>query len=101
MQDMPVGIPFYLKKNENGIFSHTLATDRKDFSKISLDYLNFVGTHFDQPVRTIITGEKVVTVKGKKYRVDGYVEQNGKKYFIEFHGCRLVLYMIYYIIYLT
>ena len=88
MQDQPVGIPFYLEKKPNGTFSHELATDRKDYSKIALDYLNYVGTYFDHPLRTIITGEKVVTVNGQNYRVDGFVEHKGINYFVEFHGCR-------------
>ena len=88
MGNMPVGIPFYMEKKADGTFTHELATDRKDYSRISLDYLNYVGTHFDHPLRTIINGEKVVTVNGRKWRVDGYVEVNGQKYFIDFNGCR-------------
>ena len=96
MNDMPVGIPFLLKKKPNGNYTHELATDRKDYSRVSLDFLNYTAyaKEFQTPdgsfylMRTIVNGEKEVVINGKKYRVDGYVKTPDKEYFIEFHGCR-------------
>ena len=88
LKDMPVGIPFYLEKGPDGYFSHTLATDRKDYSDIAMDYLNYCAAEFKKPLRTIINGEKIVTVKGKKYKVDGHVKIQDQDYFVEFYGCR-------------
>ena len=100
-QDMPVGIPFYMERKFSGFFSHELATDRKDFSKSSLDCLNYMAHNIQQfrrtdddiyPMKTIITGEHTITVEGKKYRIDGYVKTTEKEYFLEYYGCRFIFY---------
>ena len=94
---MPVGIPFYMESRPDGFFSHEIATDRKDFSKVSLDCLHYMlynTKEFRRPdgevyhMQTVITGEHVVTVGSKKYRVDGYIKTPDQDYFIEFYGCR-------------
>ena len=91
--DMPVGIPFLLKRKPDGTYSHKLATSRKDFSYESLDYFNFAASKFENrenasPFRCILNGEKQVIVNGKKYRVDGYAKLGAEEYFFEFFGCR-------------
>ena len=94
---MPTGIPFYLERQANGLFSHTLATDRKDFSRESLHCFNYMLYEFANfqapdrtfyPMKTIINGEKIITHGDKKYRVDCFIQTPEKDYFIEFHGCR-------------
>ena len=91
--DMPVGIPFYLEKKSNGSFCHKLATSRKDFSFEALNFLNWTASGFENlpnstPFRTILNGEKEVSIDGKKYRVDGYVKVEETEFFFEFLGCR-------------
>ena len=91
--DMPVGIPFYLEKKQNGSFTHKLATSRKDFSFESLHFLNWTASGFENlpnatPFRTILNGEKEVSINGQKYRIDGYVKVGETEFFFEFLGCR-------------
>ena len=96
-QDMPTGIPFYMEKQSNGLFTHTLATDRKDFSFVSLDCFHWMLYNFAEfegpnktfyPMQTVVTGERIVEVGTKKYRVDCCISTPDKDYFIEFYGCR-------------
>ena len=110
-QDMPVGIPFYMQKRDTGYFTHQLATDRKDFSRASLDCMNYLHHNIKEfrqpngevyPMRTIINGEFVVKHGTKKYRVDGYIKTAKTNYFIEYYGCRLVLILrAFYIVRIT
>lgn len=96
-QFMPVGIPFYLERGEDGIFSFDLATDRKDFSHVALDCFNFMINNIEEfrktdgeifPMQTIINGEHTIMFNGKKYRVDAFIKTDNENYLIEFHGCR-------------
>ena len=98
-QDMPVGIPFFLEKGPDGFFSHKLATDRKDYSQVSLDCFhwmagNYVDANFDlrtddYSMQTVINGEHAITHEGKKYRVDCVIRRPGEQdVFIEFNGCK-------------
>ena len=90
MLDTPTGIPFLYEKLQNGSYSRTLATSRKDYSWQALDYINFMGnTKFrNYTMRSVINGEKKITTPEGVFRVDGYCETPEGRFCLEFYGCR-------------
>ena len=98
-QDTPTGIPFLYEKSDSGDYSRIFATSRKDYSKQSLDFLNWIS--FDDrfrkndnefyTMRCVINGEKKVQTPEGTFRVDGYVETSDTRYCLEFYGCRVGL----------
>ena len=98
-QDTPTGIPFLYEKSDSGDYSRKFATSRKDYSKQSLDFLNWIS--FDEmfrknesefyTMRCVINGEKRVQTPEGTFRVDGYVETSDTRYCLEFYGCSVGL----------
>jgi len=90
-EDMPCGRGFEWEEN-NGHFIKKLMTNQK----ISLVSIQWLG-HMESDERfinrdgrrcKIITGWNSEEVKVGKYSLDGYCEVDGRKYALEFDGCR-------------
>ena len=78
---------FYYASLGNGNFSKSFCTSRKDYSRASLDWLNFVWNDpkFDGTImRSVINGE--MTIGG--YKCDGVIKtKDGETYIFEYNGC--------------
>ena len=87
-QALPIGLPFFYSKEDN--FKSMLATDSKNWSYECLDFLNYLSYERfgGKKIQCVITGEKKILTDSGPYHIDGYIEHDGKKYFIEYQGCR-------------
>ena len=75
---LPIGLPFYYTKND-GKFSAVLATDRTDWSREALDYINYLSfSKFEgQKIDCVINGERKITTNTGDFFVDGYIFYKG------------------------
>ena len=96
---LPTGMPFYYRKISENKFKFELAGQPYGWSKISLDWLNFMS--FDErfkkpdgsfyPMICAITGEYEFRKEGRNFTIDGMVETDTEIFFLEFFGCKFHL----------
>ena len=92
-QNMPNGAGICYEKNEIGLFEFQPMVGDTNWSYESIRWLTYMEKR--PPFNSTISirhalngGEQEVKVEGRRYRVDGYAELNGTKYFFEYDGCR-------------
>ncbi|QJX70956.1 hypothetical protein F-liban_208 [Faustovirus] len=56
-----------------------------NYSKISIEYLDNIIKKYNISIRHAVSGTEFI-IPGSRYKADGYVEINGEKIVIEFHG---------------
>ena len=95
-QNLPNGPGICYQPDANGIFDFQPMISSGNWSYESLWWLSYMQSL--PPFRTetrqiniqhiLNGGEKEIVIEGRRYRVDGYAEIDGIKYFLEFDGCR-------------
>ena len=92
-QNMPNGPGFCYQKNEQEKFDFEPMVSDSNWSYESIRWLAYMESR--PPFNSMVTirhalngGEYEAKIDGRSYRVDGYAEFDGKKYFFEYDGCR-------------
>ena len=93
-QNLPNGAGIYYEKNENLFQFQPMITD-SNWSYESIRWISYMQSkppfttedRQTQIQHVLNGGEKQVKYQGRFYKVDGYAEVDGIKYFLEYDGC--------------
>ena len=94
--DLPNGPGFFYRKNAGGTFDWECMLTKANWSFESISWLNHlqrqppftVGDQIYQIQHALNRGEKMITVDGRKYYVDGYAVVGDTTFLFEFDGCQ-------------
>ena len=90
-KNLPSSAGICHRRKDDGTFSCKLMQTRVGWSLESiqwLDYMQSLPTFKGHRIQHAVNiGEKTIFVNGKSYKIDGYVEINGRPYFLQYDGC--------------